>query len=132
MAGELTAAAVMAAVETHMGGPLVYGSTDCFAGPCAAFAALHGVDPLAHLRGSYSGHLSASRIIWRHGGARRLADEIMTQAGLCVTGDVTGAIGVFRNGAEWSLAIGIEPGCWAAKLDSGFGFIAECRQAWSL
>ncbi|WP_180901935.1 DUF6950 family protein [Martelella soudanensis] len=132
MAGELSAPAVMAAVETHMGGPFVWGACDCWSGPCAAFEALTGRDPLAHLRGRYDSRFSAARIIARAGGPRHLAQDCMARAGLRRVAGHAGAIGLFRNGAGFSLGIIVGPGLMAAKTETGFGFVSEWIDAWAL
>jgi hypothetical protein len=43
-----------------------------------AVAALHGVDPVAHLRGSYDSAAGAARILQAVGGMERLLEQAMT------------------------------------------------------
>ena len=128
MAGKLTPDDVMAAVEEHMGGPFVWGLSDCCSAPCAAFAALHVIDPMERVRGTYDDRTGARRLIQRMGGLRIFAHRLAHDAGLRSGGGL-GAIGLIPNGKGFSLAIGLGD-LWAAKADAGFSFVTEVEAAW--
>lgn len=130
MARELTPDAVMAAVERIMGGAFVWGVSDCCAAPCAVFDDLHGVDPMAHLRGVYAGQASARRLIREAGGMQAFADSLARAALLLRSPGVCGDIGLVRNGRGHSAAICVQPGAWAAKSEMGFVMVSTAEVAW--
>lgn len=130
MAGIVTPDAVFAAVDDHMGGPMIWGQSDCTASACAVFAALHGVDPLQPLRGTYDSPITAARMIRRAGGMLSLGRRLARVAGLRPCGEVPGAIGVLRNDGRLVAAICLMPGKWAAKTADGFAIEREAVCAW--
>lgn len=123
---------VMAAVERRMGGALEWGVSDCTASACSVFADLHGIDPLAPLRGSYNGPVSAGRIIRAAGGMEALADDLARQAGLVRCCEVPGSIGLVRDGTALVAAICVARGVWAVKAQLGFGILKKVMVAWSI
>lgn len=131
MAGKLTPDDVMAAVEEHMGGPFVWGRADCCSAPCAAFAALHGIDPMARVRGTYDSRSGAWRLIRTMGGLQTFAPRLARDAGLRAVPSGIGVIGLIPNGTGFSLAIGLGT-CWAAKAVAGFHIVQEVEAAWSV
>jgi hypothetical protein len=122
--------AVMASVERRMGGSFEWGVADCCAGPCAVFADLTGVDPMARLRGEYTGRAGTLTVIRGAGGLWRLAHRLAREAGLRAVPEARpGDIGLVRNGFGHSLAICIGPG-WAAKASPGFTILPKAEVAW--
>ena len=126
----VTPDAVFAAVDDHMGGPMIWGQSDCTASACAVFAALHGVDPLQPLRGSYDSPITAARMIRRAGGMLALGQRLARGAGLVRCGEVPGAIGILRNDGRLVAAICLMPGKWSAKTADGFAILGGMVAAW--
>ncbi|WP_397544909.1 DUF6950 family protein [Roseicitreum antarcticum] len=69
----------MDAVLTHMRGPFVWGASDCCTSASDVFQALHGVDPMAPLRGQYTTEAGAWR--WCGFGAAGAHDNPAGRAG---------------------------------------------------
>lgn len=130
MARGVTPEAVFAACDDLMGGPMIWGQSDCTASACNVFAALHGIDPLAPLRGRYDSPISAARIIRRAGGMAALGQDLAARAGLVRCGEVPGAIGLVENAGRLVAAVCIAPGKWAAKTVDGFAIFGEADRAW--
>ncbi|MEH7827101.1 DUF6950 family protein [Gemmobacter denitrificans] len=130
MAGILTPAQVFEACDRIMAGPLVWGLSDCTAAACDVFADLHGIDPMAPLRGAYAGPGAARRIIRQAGGMLALGQALAARAGLVECHAVPGAIGILPNARRHVAAICIEPGKWAAKTADGFAVTDGALTAW--
>lgn len=109
---------VMALVDGIYAGPLVWGVSDCCTRACDVFAALHGVDPMAPLRGRYAGPVEALRVIASRGGWLRMVDDLCIAAGLQRGATGPGALGLVRRGGWHALAIGV-PGGWCAPAAGG-------------
>lgn len=120
----------MAAVDAAMLQPWKWGRADCCTGACDAFAALHGVDPMASLRGRYDSAMTAARVIADAGGFAALAAGLAAEAGLAaVTEDEPGAIGVVRSGPRMGqLGICVAPGAWAIKSRHGYAIAAHAER----
>ena len=121
----------MDAVFEAFDGPFVWGRSDCCTAACDAFAALHGVDPMASLRGRYSTRIGAALIIHRAGGFIALAEGLAARAGLVPSDGGAGDIGVALVGEEHALVIGLGGGMWAGKVDGGFQTVRGAGRAWS-
>lgn len=112
--------------------PFAWGlRSDCTVA-CAAFEALHGIDPLAGSEAHYSTALGAARILKRAGGylawceaAFDLPDTTQSQPGdlaLIGSADTFGA----------ALAICIRTGVYASKTETGMAIAkAEILKAWT-
>ena len=111
-------------------GPFVWGRADCCTGACDVFAALHGVDAMAPLRGRYSTALGAHRLIRTWGGWVAMADRLAALAGLIPVAGGEGDIGLARVGADMALVIGIERGLWAGKGAPGVVAVRQVVRAW--
>lgn len=80
---EHTSADTQAAADKRLGRflalrqaqPFAWGTADCCTFAFDAVAALHGRDPVAALRGSYSSATGALRVLARFGGIEGLADQ---------------------------------------------------------
>jgi hypothetical protein len=132
VAGRLTAAAVMIAVEHRMGGRFGWGGADCTLCAGAVFADLHGIDPTAGLAGRYDDARSAARMIRAAGGMLTLGHDLAAQHGLRPVAAETGAIGIVAQGRRQAAAICVLPGMWAAKAELGFVILREAVAAWSI
>lgn len=123
---------VIAHVVEVMRGPWVWGESDCCAAACAVFERLHGVDPMAPLRGRYRTRAGAMRLIARAGGFDNLASGLAADAGLVPTRWAPGALGVANIDGP-ALVIGVEHGLWAGRVDGGYQTLAGdgVRLAWS-
>jgi len=121
----------MAAVLEVMTGPMIWGVSDCCTSACDAFWRLHGIDPMAPLRGRYASEAEASALIKAWGGWPRMFRSLAAQAGLKRGTGAAGEIGLIRRGREWALTISVGHGLWAGRVDGGFatttGVILSCQ-----
>lgn len=121
---------VAEAVDAVMHGPWVWGSADCCTAACDVFRRLHGIDPMAPLRGCYATEAEAVALIRSYGGWRRMFAELRDLAGLRPGVGAAGEIGLVREG-QYSLAIGIGGGMWAGRIDGGYSttskVVLSCR-----
>lgn len=109
-----------------MAGPFVWGRSDCCTSACDIYARLHGIDPMAPLRGRYSTARGAYRLIKAYGGWLPMFRELAAQADLTLTFDWgVGRLGLARVGEDFALVIGIEDGLWAGKVDGGMQAVSE-------
>lgn len=127
----VTPDSVEAAVVDLMAGPLVWGVSDCSAAACDVFARLHGVDPLAPVRGAYATEAGAARLIRRHGGWLALADRLARLAGLVPGVGAAGEIGLIAQGARLSLGIALGGGLWAGRIDGGYATTSGAKRSWA-
>lgn len=124
---------VMSAVIAVMARRWEWGSADCCAAACDVFAAIHGIDPMARLRGAYATRDEAEAMIARHGGLEALAASLAAEAGLRASEGRAGDIGVSEAGAASGgrcLMICTGRG-WAAKSPTGFALLPRAARAWS-
>jgi len=121
----------MAAVLDVMAGPWVWGVSDCCSAACDVFARLHGIDPMAPLRGRFASRAEALRLIRSAGGWRPMCADLAARAGLRAGIGGAGELGLVRGGGRLSLAVGVGHGMWAGRVDGGFattaGVIWSCR-----
>jgi len=115
-------------IEKHMGGPIVWGVSDCCTGPCGVFNDIFGLDPMIGVRGAYSTAFAAARIINPFGGLLGYANHLATASGLHVSKGIQGDIGVSKK--DTAIGIGgrclmicVGEGVWAAKTENGVAFI---------
>ena len=130
----LTPEDVLAAVMDVMSGPWVWGQRDCCAAACEVFRRLHGIDPMADLRGVAATREEADRIVSAYGGMEAMAARKLAEAGLVATDDPQpGDLGLSPERPEGRvLCICIEPGRWAAKTARGFALLGPAERAWTL
>jgi hypothetical protein len=122
--------ALAAAVEAY-DGPFAWGVSDCCAAACNAFARLHGVDPMAPLRGKYATERGALRMIARRGGWAEMANVLARKAGLIVVTPERGALALVRlPDGRHALGLVLGPGQIAVKTETGFETIPDCERAW--
>lgn len=130
----VTAAVVIEAVEAAMLRPWAWGVADCCASACAVFDALHGVDPMAGLRGSCADAEGAAAVIEAEGGMVEMVRRRTAEAGLAqvpLAEARPGDLGLSRSRPEGrALCICVEAGAWAAKTPRGYAMI-EADMAWS-
>jgi hypothetical protein len=109
-----------------MSGDFIWSVADCCTSACDVFNRVHGVDPMAPLRGKYHDMRGAMEIIRGYGGFGLMADMLAGQANLRSSDAVPGAIGLF----ERSLVICVAPGRWAGKAKRGLVFVTKVDRAW--
>ena len=122
-------ACVMAVCLDVMDRPWRWGAADCCTAACDVFLRLHGVDPMAPLRGRYSSRVGALRMIALEGGWQAMAQGLADRAGLVASGGRAGDIGLIRVGDTLALGICTEVG-WVGKSEQGLAS-SEMVRAWS-
>lgn len=97
-----------------------WGVADCCTAASDVFRRLHGVDPMAPLRGRYASQRSAWRLIRKHGGWDAMTAELAARAGLSEGVGAPGEIGLAQmiEGTH-ALVICVAPGRWAGKSETG-------------
>lgn len=124
-------AGVMAVCLEVMDRPWRWGAADCCTAACDVFLRLHGVDPMAPLRGRYSSRVGALRMIALEGGWQAMAQGLADRAGLVASDGRAGDIGLIRVGD--TLALGICTGAvWAGKSERGLATVPEFERAWRI
>ena len=135
MARELTPDTVMETVERIMSVRSDWGATDCCLTACDVFAELHGIDPMAPVRGAYADVIGAARLLRTYGGFVSMAEALMGAAGLTVSDGRTGEIGLSSAGVGQGperrcLLICVEPGVWVGKTELGYGIVRNAERCW--
>lgn len=130
---------VMRIVDTVMLRPLVWGESDCCLTAGDVFLRLHGIDPVAGLRGRYASVLEACRIIRAAGGMVPLFTGLFAAAGLVAAKGRAGLIGISAPGAAEgpegrALLISAAPNIWVGKTANGWATRppAACHLSWGL
>ena len=133
MAG-VTPTAVLEAVEAAMLRLWVWSVADCCASASSAFDALHGIDPMGDLRGTYADAEGAAAVITAQGGMVEMVRRRTREAGLIqinLASAQPGDLGLSRSRPEGrALCICVEPGAWAAKTARGYALI-QADMAWT-
>lgn len=129
MAGTVTPDQVVAEVERVMSRPFAWGSCDCCSAACDVFLALWGFDPMASLRGRYTGATGAARALHQNGGLGPWAARVAAAAGLS-PGHAPGGFALGGVDGRASLLICIEPGMWAGKSLRGFALLRAAEMGW--
>lgn len=134
---DITPSAVMAEVDRVMSVRWRWGSADCCTAACDVFAALHGRDPMAAVRGSYGGAVSAARLIRTWGGFPEMAEALARAARLVQSNGRPGAIGLSAPGDAGgpdgrAMLICIEPGAWAGKSELGYTILPNAERCWCI
>jgi hypothetical protein len=111
---------VMAHVLDVYDAPFEWGVSDCCTSACDVFARLHGIDPMAPLRGRYASQAQAHDLIRARGGWRRMFTRLTGAAGLVAGRGDAGELGLIRSAEGFTLGIGTGGGLWAVKMDGGF------------
>lgn len=135
MARELTPDFVMDTVDRIMSPRLRWGTLDCTMAAATVFSLLHGIDPLAELRGRYASPSAAARLIKKEGGMLAFGARLASRCGLRDGIGLTGEIGVSPLGfcaGPWERAalICIKSGAWAAKTVDGFAILPRAERSW--
>ncbi len=114
-----------------MSGPFVWVARDCCTASCDAFAALHGVDPMAALRAAYTGPREARQIIAAHGGLHGLASTMAARSGLRPGVGGAGEIGVTPADEKGRASLVISTGDgWLGKGMDGMAMVREVAACW--
>ena len=124
-------ASVMDVVLAVMTRRWEWGVADCCTAPCDVFARLHGVDPMASLRGVYSSRSSAEIVITGMGGMVAMAERLAARAGLRDGIGGEGEIGVSGERPEGRVLCICVGDAWAAKTARGFALIRGVDRAWA-
>ncbi|MCZ4258589.1 hypothetical protein O4H53_23855 [Sulfitobacter sp. G21635-S1] len=114
--------AAFAAARAQMSGPLIWGACDCATAAAAAWAVLHGRDPLAAFRQRYSSPTGAMRILVCAGGYLAWCDTVFAAAGLVrVARPVPGDLVLIESDGPIGAALGlaIEGARVATKTETG-------------
>jgi hypothetical protein len=128
MAG-VTAARAISACMDAMDRPFEWGVADCCTSASDAFLALHGVDPMAPLRGRYRTERGARVHIARRGGFLAMAEALAAEAGLSGGNGGPGEIGVVETPEGPALAISTGS-AWLAKSPRGLVSTPGAVRAW--
>lgn len=126
MARELDPMAV--ALEV-MDRPWQWGVADCCTAACDVFHRLHGIDPMAPLRGTYSSRLGAVRAIRARGGWLSMAEGLAAEAGLVVSDGAPGEIGLTKWHGGAALVVHVGSG-WAGKTERGMQTVETVVRCW--
>lgn len=123
----------MALVDQVYLQPFEWGRSDCCTRACDVYRALHGVDPMAPLRGRYDGPVSAARLIRSYGGWQAMCATLAGRAGLVQAGseEPGAALGLVPNGKDFALSIAV-PGGWAVPVDCGVVIAPRALATWGL
>lgn len=121
----------MMAVQDVMQGPFVWGSGDCCTSACDVFQRLHGVDPMAPLRGRYASEAEAMALIRARGGWRRMTQWLADLAGLRSGVGAAGEIGLIKLENGFALGVGMGRWQWAGRVDGGFQTVGSVVKSWS-
>lgn len=104
--------------------PWRWGDVDCCGAACRAFDRVHGFDPMADLRGTYSDRAGAYRIIRPFGSLAAFAEDLALNAGLSIGRGLAGEIGVSQFGKKLftgeALAFSPQQDLWIGKTMTGF------------
>lgn len=115
--------------------PFRFGSCDCALVLGRWWASNHGVDPAAHLVGTYSDKEGCADVLIAHRGLLRLVHGICRSIGARRTHEPRpGDIAVVRMGRSHFGAIRTPSGKWAIKASDGLIVTADCRPVmmWSI
>lgn len=111
--------------------PWRWGTHDCCASACTAFALVRGgLDPMLPLRGRYATAYEASELIEAWGGWQAMTEILAAMAGLRRCEGGAGAIGLHRGLTMHSLVFGVGPGLWAGKSLRGMTMVNKVEMAW--
>lgn len=122
-------ARVIAACLDVMDRPWQWGAADCCTAACDVFIALHGIDPMARLRGRYDSRMGALRMIAAQGGWHRMAGGLARDAGLVDGNGGEGEIGLIVS--DGNLCLGVSTGAvWIGKSLNGFSSVPNCVRSW--
>ena len=113
--------------------PFEWGRSDCCTRACDVFRALHGVDPMAPLRGRYDGPVGAARLIRSFGGWSAMCSTLAAGAGLIKgAGGPGSALGLVQSGArDFALSVAVPDG-WAVPIDCGVVVVSDVKISWGL
>jgi len=109
-----------------MGRPFAWGDCDCGTAACDVFAALHGVDPMAPIRGTYATEAEARALIASAGGWQAFVAGLCARAGLRPGTGAAGELGVTAD----SCVIGAAPGVWLGKGRWGMVTVRDVEASW--
>lgn len=111
--------------------PWQWGAADCCTSACDAFLALHGIDPMASLRGFYHTECGAAREIAARGGFLKMCEDLATASHLLEGNGDAGEIGVVDVGdGRMGLSLCVGRGAWAVKTRTGFVTVHNVFKSW--
>ena len=126
MALELTGDHVLRLSMRIMGRCWTWGEADCCTAACDVFQALHGVDPMASLRGVYRTKIGAQRAIVA------MAEALAREAGLGVGQGEAGDIALVRTESGlYALAVTLGEGACVAKSLNGGTILQGFERSWA-
>lgn len=127
----------MAEIDRVMSARWEWGVADCCTSANDVFHALHGIDPMAEVRGKYDSAVSAARLIRSWGGFAAMADALARSSRLIISDGQTGDIGLSAPGDAGgpdgrAMLICIEPGAWAGKSELGYTILPNAERSWRI
>lgn len=131
----MTPEQVLAEVDRVMSARWEWGVSDCCTCAADVFHSLHGIDPMAPVRGMYDDAMGAYRLIRDWGGFPAMADAMARIACLKVGTGQPGEIGLSAPGNAGgpdgrAMLICIQPGQWAGKSEMGFTILPGAERSW--
>lgn len=120
-------------------GPVKWGRDDCCMQIANWWRHVHGNDPAAHLRGTYSSAEGKDAVLHQHRNLQRLVTTIANQAGASRTrAPNTGDFGLIAVAGRpyGAICTGRVAGkaCWVVRSEIGLTFLTNPRilRAWSI
>ncbi|BBU58493.1 DUF6950 family protein [Mameliella alba] len=114
--------------------PFAWGAVDCCLAASDAFRAVHGVDPMRGIRGTYDSLRGALRVIRARGGFERMAQDQAAAAGLLPGLGAPGEIGLVAPEdvplTGGGLAFCGAPGVWWMKSETGLVSVGRVAASW--
>ena len=119
-------------VEAHMGGPFLWGVSDCCTGPANVFSDLTGIDVLKDGRMAYPSRKQMLVALQEAGGALAYVDAALQAVGLVSVPEGPGALGLLMTPRGFHGAVCLMPGAWAIKAKEGFTCVKSVHAIWGL
>ena len=126
-------------LRKQSGRPFEWGSSDCSLFLADWWRHVHGADPAAHLRGTYSTPEGKDAVLRQHRNLQRLVTAVAAQAGAPRTrAPNTGDFGLIAVAGRpyGAICTGRVAGksCWVARSETGLTFLTNPRilRAWSI
>jgi hypothetical protein len=126
-------------LQVEMSRPFEWGQSDCCMSIANLWRHVHGNDPAAWLRGTYSTVTGKDATVAANRGLQRLVTRIAANAGAARTPQPnTGDFGLIVVGGKPFGAICTgrvgSKVCWAVRSETGFAFLTNPRilRAWSI
>lgn len=126
----------LAQIRRVFAAPFTWGTADCCTAPSDGFRLLHGVDPMALLRGRYTTFSGAARASMRMGGFEHMAQACAGDAGLFDGVGAVGEIGLvdmtgLPAAPHFNAALALRmPDGWWVKMENGVLVAPDALRSW--